>query len=150
MVIVSFVIPLFIQLNWYEYVKNVITGVFRDDVSSVGGQVLQMPIIVENVSNRRRIEMDVQKLSTWDPPKQISFMNEKNMALRNDRIGLDRIRSDNQYILGPSQSVDEQESYKNKIRDNISTRLNNNIQRNHFIYVLLRTYIHIHTYSFAE
>ena len=43
-----------------------------------------MPIIVANVSNKRRIETGVPKLSIWDPPKQIYSMNERNMVLKND------------------------------------------------------------------
>jgi hypothetical protein len=45
-----------------------------------------MPIIVENVSNKRKIVMGVQKLLILVRPKQIYFMNERNMDLRNDDI----------------------------------------------------------------
>ena len=59
-------------------------GPSKDGVSYVVELVSRMPIIVESVFKRKKIEMGVPKSSTWVLPKQIYSMNEKNMVSRND------------------------------------------------------------------
>lgn len=65
-------------------VMNAIMVPSKVDVVFVVEWVLRMRIIVENVSNKKRIVMDVPKLSIWEPPRRICFMNEKSMDSRND------------------------------------------------------------------
>lgn len=81
---VLYVIHLSIPLHWYTFVMNAIMVRSRDDVACVVESESRMPTIVENVSNKKRIEMDVPKLSIWEPRKRIYFMNEKSMALKSD------------------------------------------------------------------
>ena len=45
-----------------------------------------MHITARNVPNRKRIETDVQKLSTWVAQKQTYFTKEKNMDLKSGEI----------------------------------------------------------------
>jgi len=58
---VSFAIPLSIRIHWFTSAMSAITGVLKDDVSFVGIQELQMPIIVESVCSKRRIGTVVPK-----------------------------------------------------------------------------------------
>ena len=60
---VSFVIPLWILKHWFIFVMNAIMDRLKDDVSFVVTQVLPMRTIVVNAYNKKRIEMDVLKLS---------------------------------------------------------------------------------------
>lgn len=66
---------------------NAITEVLKDDVVFVVEWESRMPIIVVNVSNKKRIVMDVPKLSTLEVRKRICFMNEKSMVSRNGDDG---------------------------------------------------------------
>lgn len=51
------------------------------DVLSVIVLALQMPIIVRNVFNKKKIGMDVPRLLIWDRLGLISFIKRKNMDL---------------------------------------------------------------------
>jgi len=81
---VAFATPLSTLKNWCIFAMNAITAATKAVAPSAAIRVSRMPFIVENAFNWKRIEMDVPKLSIWGPPKQICFMNAKNMALRKD------------------------------------------------------------------
>ena len=59
----SFVILLSIPKRWSIFAMNAIMAVLKDGVSFVEIQVSRTPIIVANVSNKKKIEMVVPKLS---------------------------------------------------------------------------------------
>jgi hypothetical protein len=69
---------------WLEYVMNAIMDHIWADALFVEDKGFQMLIIVKNVCSRKRIEMDVVRLSIWEVLELTFSMNAKNMALKND------------------------------------------------------------------
>mmetsp|Transcript_24404 Transcript_24404/g.26679 ORF Transcript_24404/g.26679 Transcript_24404/m.26679 type:complete len:87 (-) Transcript_24404:23-283(-) len=66
------------------FVMNAIMEVSRVDVLYVVLQESLMPIIVVNVHYKRKIEMDVPKLSILEVLGRIYSMRERNMGSRKD------------------------------------------------------------------
>jgi len=48
----------------------------------VEDQAFQTPTIAKRVQYKKKIEMDVKRLSIWVVQRLSYFMNERNMALR--------------------------------------------------------------------
>jgi hypothetical protein len=59
-------------------VTNAIMVRLKADVVSVAEWELRMRIIVENVYNKKRIGMDVPRLSIWERQRRIYFMSAKS------------------------------------------------------------------------
>ena len=63
---------------------NAIMDLIKDDVLFVVDLVLPMLIIAKNAPFKKKIEMDAQKLSTWDRQRLICFMNARNTDSKSD------------------------------------------------------------------
>ena len=65
-----------------ESVTNATTDLIKDVALFVGDPGFQTLIIAKSVPSKKRIETDVQKLSTLEVQRQISFMSGKSMGLK--------------------------------------------------------------------
>ena len=78
-----FVILMSGQQHSCESVTNVITVLTKVVASSAEVPAVRTPTTVENARSRKRIEMDVPRLSIWEVPKQICFTKGKSSVSKN-------------------------------------------------------------------
>ena len=84
---VLFVTPMSDHALLSEFAMNVTTVHIKEDVLFVAGRAFQTHITAKNAPSKKRIEMDVRKLSTQDLQRQTYSMSGKNMASKRGSQG---------------------------------------------------------------
>lgn len=84
MVNVLSVTRMFVLAHWCGYAMNAIMVHTKVAAWFVVALVSLMRTTARNVRYKRKIEMGVQRLSTWEVQRQISFMKERSMVSKRD------------------------------------------------------------------
>ena len=71
---------------WSGFVTNATMGLTRGGVSFAAALEYRTPTTARNAPSKKKTEMAVQRLSTWDHRKQICSMKGKSMGSRKGSI----------------------------------------------------------------
>lgn len=72
------------HVDWFAFAMNATMALMKADVSFVEAKASRTHIIARNAQFKKKIEMDVPKLSIWGVHGLTCSMNGKNMVLKND------------------------------------------------------------------